>query len=136
MSLSEQPSARPTALTSGSFSGSHQATRFEPVGSYPKEWVGFEARAASRRQTTTPCGFGTSPRANACASWGDIPLPSLTLRRFPTGAPSRRHTTAPCGFGTSPPGNACASWRDFPVASVMSRRCPMGARSWCQGTAR
>ena len=29
MSLIEQPSARLTALTSGSFSGSHQATRFD-----------------------------------------------------------------------------------------------------------
>ena len=32
MSLIEQPSAWLTALTSGSFKGSHQATRFEPVG--------------------------------------------------------------------------------------------------------
>ena len=32
MSLIVQPSARLTALTSGSFSGSHHATRFEPFG--------------------------------------------------------------------------------------------------------
>ena len=32
MSLIEQPSARLTALTSRSFKGSHQATRFEPAG--------------------------------------------------------------------------------------------------------
>ena len=32
MSLIEQPSARLTALTSGSLKGSHQAMRLEPVG--------------------------------------------------------------------------------------------------------
>ena len=32
MSLIEQPSARLAALTSGSFNGSHQATRFKPFG--------------------------------------------------------------------------------------------------------
>ena len=32
MSLMEQPSARLTALTSGSVSGSLQATRFDPIG--------------------------------------------------------------------------------------------------------
>ena len=34
--------------------------------------------------------LGTSPRANACASWRDIPTGSITSRRCPTGAPSRR----------------------------------------------
>ena len=32
MSLIVQPSPRLTALTSGSFSGSLQATRFDPIG--------------------------------------------------------------------------------------------------------
>ena len=51
--------------------------------------------APSRRQTTAPCGFGTSPRGNACASWRAIPIGSVMSRRCPTGAPSRRQTTGP-----------------------------------------
>ena len=44
--------------------------------------------ARSPPLTTTPCGSGTSPPANACASSKDIPRPSSTSRRCPTDARS------------------------------------------------
>jgi len=55
--LNEQPSARLTALTSGCFSGSHQATRFEPAGLPLKHValsVGMKSSQPSSLATPSP----------------------------------------------------------------------------------